>query len=92
MRYNNRSDGTAMNTRITAGVIVQVTSVICPSNINRMMFLLKVSVIIIYATTLMIILMIISAWSWNEINCSITGDALSCRFIFAHVVIYKKKL
>lgn len=31
-------------------------------------------------------------WSWNEISCSIIGDALSCRFMFAHVVISKKSL
>jgi hypothetical protein len=51
MRYSSRRDGTAMNTKITAGMIVQATSIIYPSNINRLMFLLKVSVISMYATT-----------------------------------------
>jgi hypothetical protein len=41
---------------------------------------------------MMIIRIIITSWSWNEINCCITGEALSCRFTFAHAVIYKKKV
>jgi hypothetical protein len=75
-----------------AGIIVQATSIICPSSMNRLMFLLMANVVIIYATTVRIIRIIISVWSWNEISCSIIGDALSCRFIFAHVVISKKSL
>lgn len=31
--------------------------------------------------------MIISAWSWKKISCSMTGDALSCSVMFNHVVI-----
>jgi hypothetical protein len=60
MRYNRRREGTAMNTKITAGIIVQATSIICPSSIKRLMFLLKASVIIIYATTVIIIVIIIN--------------------------------
>lgn len=30
---------------------------------------------------------IISAWSWKKINCSMTGDALSCSVRFNHVAI-----
>jgi hypothetical protein len=44
----------------------------------RLVNLFSASVIIIYATTVMIIRRIISAWPWNEISCSIIGDALSC--------------
>ena len=35
----------------------------------------------------MIISIIISAWSWKKINCSMTGDALSCNVRFNHVAI-----
>jgi hypothetical protein len=56
----------------------------------RLVYLFSASDIIIYATTVIIIRRIINAWSWNEISCSIIGDALSCKFIFAHVVISKK--
>jgi len=31
--------------------------------------------------------LIISTWSWKKINCSMTGDALSCSVRFNHVVI-----
>jgi hypothetical protein len=30
---------------------------------------------------------IISAWSWKKINCSMRGDALSCSVGFNHVAI-----
>jgi hypothetical protein len=50
-----------------------------------MNILFSASVIIIGATTVIIIRLIINAWSWNEINCYIIGE-----FIFAHVVISKK--
>ena len=35
----------------------------------------------------MIINIIISAWSWKKISCSMMGDALSCSVRFNHVVI-----
>ena len=35
----------------------------------------------------MIINVIIKAWSWKNINCSMIGDALSCNLRFNHVVI-----
>ena len=38
-------------------------------------------------TAVMIINIIISAWSWKKINCSMTGDALSCNVKFNHVAI-----
>jgi hypothetical protein len=52
-----------MNTRITAGIIVQATSVVCPSNTNRLTFWLIVNVNIMYATTTAIIRIIINARS-----------------------------
>jgi hypothetical protein len=52
----------------------------------RLVYLFSANVIIIYAATVIIIRIIIDAWSWNEISCSRSGEALFCRFMFAHVV------
>jgi hypothetical protein len=92
MRYNSCSDGAAIKIRISAGNTVQATSIICPSSMYRLISLFMARRIIIYITTVRIIRIIINAWSWNEISCSIIGDALSWVFIFAHVVISKKSL
>jgi hypothetical protein len=76
-----------MKIKIIAGAIVHAISIICPSSMNQFVYLLKINVVIIYDTTMRIIKIIISAWSWKKINCSIIGDALSCKFMLAHVVI-----
>lgn len=52
-----------MNTRMIAGAMVHVVSIICPSNINRLVCLFRIRVIIIYDTVVVIISMIISTWS-----------------------------
>jgi len=44
--------------------------------------------VIVYITVVMIISMIIRAWSWKKISCSMIGDALSWRLRFSHVVIF----
>lgn len=41
-----------------------------------------------YITVVMIISMIIRAWSWKKISCSMIGDALSWRLKFSHVAIF----
>lgn len=76
-----------MNTKMMAGAIVQMVSIICPSKMNRLVCLFLIILTIVYITVVMIINMIISAWSWKKINCSIIGDALSCSLRFDHVVI-----
>jgi hypothetical protein len=40
IRYSRRRDGMAINTKITAGAIVHVVSISCPSSMNRLVFLL----------------------------------------------------
>jgi len=40
IEYNNRRDGIAINTRMTAGAVVQMVSVICPSRMNRLVCLI----------------------------------------------------
>jgi hypothetical protein len=46
IRYSDRSDGTAINTRMIAGANVQATSIIWPSSIYRLVYLLNASPII----------------------------------------------
>lgn len=87
IRYNSRRDGMAMNTKITAGAIVHIVSISCPSNMNRLVCLLRASIVIMYNTVVVIISIIISAWSWKKISCSMIGDALSCKPIVNHVDI-----
>lgn len=62
-KYSNRSDGSAMKIRVTAGAIVQISSIVCPSSKNRLMYLLKNNIIMIYVTIRVIISKIIMAWS-----------------------------
>lgn len=77
----------AMNTKIIAGAIVHVVSIICPSSINRLVCLFRIRVIIMYDTVAVIISIIISTWSWKKTSCSMMGDAPSCSLMFNHVVI-----
>lgn len=77
-----------MKTRMIAGAMVQMVSIICPSRMNRLVCLFLIILIIVYITVVIIINMIISAWSWKKISCSIIGDALSCNLKFDHVVIF----
>ena len=59
-----------MNSRITAGATVQVVSIIFPSRLNRLVCLFWISMIMKYISGVMVINMIIWAWSWMKINCS----------------------
>jgi hypothetical protein len=58
-----RRDGIVMNSRITAGVTVQVVWTIFPFRINRLGSLFWINKIIKYISGVMIINMIIWAWS-----------------------------
>jgi hypothetical protein len=87
IRYRSHRVGIAMNTRMIAGAIVHVVSISCPSNMNRLVCLFQIRVIIMYITVVTIISIIISAWSWKKISCSMMGDAPSCSLMFSHVVI-----
>jgi len=53
------TDGIVINTKITAGVIVQRVSIICPSRMNRPVSLFWIILIIVYNTVMMIINIII---------------------------------
>ena len=68
---------------MTACVVVQWVSIICPFRMNRLVVcLFRMILIIVYVTVVMIINLIIEAWSWKKINCSI-----SCGLRFNHVVV-----
>jgi len=49
---------------------------------NRLVCLFRMMLIIVYITAVMIINLIINAWSWKKINCS-----MSCVLRFNRVVI-----
>ena len=72
---------------VIAGAIVQMVSVICPSMLNHLVCLLWMILIIVYITVVIIINIIINTWSWKKINCSMTGDALSCNLRFHRLVV-----
>jgi hypothetical protein len=83
--YNRRIDGVAMNSSITAGETVQLASIICPSRKNCLACFF-ISKIIMYILGVMVSNMIIWAWSWTKINCSMLVEAPSCSLMFNHFV------
>lgn len=46
----------------------------------------EINIIIVYGTLVRIARIIISAWSWKKVSCSVMGDAICCKFIFVPVV------
>lgn len=90
--YNNRNEGRAIIIKIIAGKIVQIISIIWPSNKYRWMNLLKSILINICPTKIVITTKIVRVWSWKNINCSIKGDALSWSSNVFHVEISKKSI
>ena len=77
VKYNSRRDGSAKNTKIIAGTIVQIVSICCASIKYRLVRLFTIRTYIAYVTTDITRVRIISVWSWNEISWSIIGDAAS---------------
>lgn len=53
---------------------------------------LKNNIIIKYDTRIVIRIRISIEWSWKKINCSISGDELSCKLKFDHVAIFNKRI
>ena len=47
IKYCSRRDGIAVNTKMTAGAIVQIVSIICPSKMNHIVCLLWIILIIV---------------------------------------------
>lgn len=86
-----RIEGRAINIKIIAGKIVQIISIVWPWSKKRLIKVLKNKDPIKYLTIIVIIIRINKEWSWKKINCSIRGEALSCKFKFDHVAIVLKK-
>jgi hypothetical protein len=52
----------AMNITMIGGAAVHLLSIICPSNMNRLVCLFRIRVIIMYDMVVVIINIIISTW------------------------------
>ena len=61
--YRSRKEGSAIKIKMMAGTTVQMISIVCPSNKNRLVIELKNNVIIIYPTNVVIKIKTIIAWS-----------------------------
>ena len=67
VRYSKCRDGTARNTRVTAGKIVHTVSICWASITIRDENLFSINIIRVYVTTDVTSTRITSAWSWNEV-------------------------
>jgi hypothetical protein len=61
LKYNNYKDCTAITTRIIAGAIAQIVSIICRSRINCLVKLFWMILIMIYIIVVIIIIIVIKA-------------------------------
>lgn len=75
--YRIRREGRARTSKMRAGKIVHTVSIVCASKRYRLTCELNIRASIAYPTTVSTRVRIIKVWSWNEISCSITGDAAS---------------
>lgn len=75
--YKIRRDGKARTKRISAGRIVHTVSIVWASKMYRLTYLLDMSAIRAYPTTVSTKVRIIRVWSWKEMSCIITEDAAS---------------
>lgn len=67
VKYRRCRDGTAKNTRVTAGRIVHTVSICWASISVREVNLFSISIVSVYVTTDVTKTRITSAWSWNEV-------------------------
>ena len=89
-KYNNRRDGNAIKINVIAGIIVQIISIVWPSNRYRKLnWFLNID-IIKYLTITVIINKINNVWSWKNANCSVNGEALSWSEYIFQVAFSKK--
>jgi hypothetical protein len=79
VRYSNRREGSARNSKIMAGRIVHTVSMYWASNRYRLDNLFIIIIISAYVTTVITSERTIRVLSWKEISCSIIGDAASWR-------------
>jgi len=77
IRYRVFREGIAMKISNTAGRMVQMVSISCPSMMNLLKVLPKVVDMVRYNVIMVIRIKIIMAWSWKNIICSIVIDVVS---------------
>jgi len=77
IKYRVFSEGIAMKISRTAGRIVQMVSISCPSIINLLKFFPMVVDNVKYNVIIVIKIKIIMAWSWKNMICSIVIDVVS---------------
>jgi hypothetical protein len=51
-----------MNSRMIAGAVVQIVSIICSSSMNSLVYLFRISIIVMYITVVIFISLIVSVW------------------------------
>ena len=77
--YSRSKDGIAIWIKITAGIIVQIHSIICLSSKFLLINEFNIIVIIINITNVIINTKIILMKSCKKINSSIIGELASCK-------------
>ena len=92
IKYNKCRDGKAIKIKIIGGVKVQINSIVWLSEILISINLLFIINNIMYVIIDLIIIIIKIVWSWEKINCSISGEFLFLNLSFNQVIISKKRL
>jgi len=63
VRFICDRNGIAMNTRMIAAAVVPIVPIICPSSMNFLVYLFRISIIIMYITVVIVISIIIRVWN-----------------------------
>jgi len=86
--YNNNKEGMAIWIKITAGIIVQIHSIICLSNKFLLIKELNSILTIINPTKVIINTKIILIKSCKKINSSMIGELASCKPNWPQFIIF----
>lgn len=90
VKYKIFKEGIAIKIKINIGRIVQINSIKCLSNRNRLVKLLKINDLIIKKIRIVIKIKIIMVKSWKKIIISYEGELEFCKEI-NHVLIFNKR-
>lgn len=71
-------------------MIVQISSIVWPSNNLILVILFVIMVIKIYEIKAVIIDKISIVWSWKKISCSIIGEEAFWKVKLLHIAIFKE--
>jgi len=89
--YNNNKEGMAIWIKITAGIIVQIHSIICLSNKFLLIKELNSILTIINPTKVIINTKIILIKSCKKINSSMIGELASCKPNWPQFIIFTEQ-